>query len=170
MELSELGGKSTHANAIAIKQKLRLIYLDQLHHPPNSNWQVRPEAEFLQLHDTVIGTDRWVIDGNYSKCMPQRFRRATGVILLDAPAYASLFRYLRRSLFERDRLGALEVGRDSVKWKMVHHIVVVSPKNRKRYAAMYREIERTQAVPAIDVGSQPLLSAMGVGTKQQSLR
>jgi adenylate kinase family enzyme len=116
MKLSELGdricilgpsgsGKSTLAHAIARERGLTLVHLDQLHHVPNSNWEMRPEAEFLALHDAAIAGDRWVVDGNYSKCMPQRFRLATGVILLDSSTSASLFRYLRRTLFERDRRG-----------------------------------------------------------------
>ncbi len=65
MELAELGericilgpsgsGKSTLAHAIARNCKLKLVHLDQLHHLPNSNWQMRPEAEFLELHDAAI--------------------------------------------------------------------------------------------------------------------
>jgi hypothetical protein len=81
------------------------------------------------------------MDGNYSICMPQRFRRATGLILLDISMPASLLRYFRRTPFETGRLGALEGGRDSVKWDMIHHIAVVQPKNRKRYRAMFDELD-----------------------------
>ena len=82
-----------------------------------------------------------MIDGNYSVCMPQRFRRATGLILLDVSTVASLLRYFRRTLFEKGRLGALEGGRDSVKWDMVHYIAVTTPRNRKKYQAMFEELE-----------------------------
>jgi adenylate kinase family enzyme len=165
MKLSELGericilgpsgsGKSTLAYAIAQERQLQLVHLDQLHHLPHSNWEARPEAEFFELHDAAIAADRWVIDGNYSKCMPRRFRRATGVILLDSSTSASLFRYVRRTLLERDRYGALEGRQDSIKWQMIHHIVVVTPKNRQRYAAIYRELELPKlflpSLPAID--------------------
>jgi hypothetical protein len=71
------------------------------------------------------------MDGNYSVCMPQRFRRATGLILLDISTPASLLRYFRRTLLETKRHGALEGGRDSIKWDMIHHIAVVTPRNRK---------------------------------------
>jgi adenylate kinase family enzyme len=151
MQLSDLGericilgpsnsGKSTLAAAIARKRGLPAIYLDQLYHLPNTDWAVRPADEFVALHDAAITGDRWVMDGNYSKCMPQRFLRATGLILLDISTPASLFRYCRRTLFGRDRAGDLEGSRDSIKWDMVYHIAVVSPKNRKRYANMFDEI------------------------------
>jgi adenylate kinase family enzyme len=134
-------GKSTLAEAIARKQGLEVVHLDLLYHLPNTDWEVRPADEFLALHDGAITGERWVIDGNYSKCMPQRFLRATGLILLDVSTPASLFRYCRRTIFEPKRVGALEGGRDSIKWGMIHHIVVVSPKNRKRYANMFLDID-----------------------------
>lgn len=93
------------------------------------------------------------MDGNYSICIPQRFRRATGLILLDVSTPVSLLRYFRRSLFETGRLGALEGGRDSIKWDMIHHIAVVQPRNRKRYSAMFDELDlpklRLSSVTAI---------------------
>ena len=151
-ELAELGericilgpsnsGKSTLADAIARKRGLKAIHLDQLYHLPNTDWQARPADEFLALHDEAITGEQWVIDGNYSKCMPQRLERATGLILLDVSTAASLLRYVRRTLFDRARVGALEGGRDSLKWNMVHFIAVVTPARRQHYADVYRQCQ-----------------------------
>lgn len=133
-------GKSTLAHAIGQKRGLQVIHLDQLHHAPNTNWERRPHAEFVALHDEAIGDDQWVMDGNYSKLFPQRLQRATGVILLDVSTLASLFRYGRRTLLEKDRIGTLEGGEDSLKFDMIHHIAVVTPGNRKRYAEIFRQL------------------------------
>jgi adenylate kinase family enzyme len=151
-QLSELGdricilgpsnsGKSTLARAIARKRDLTAIHLDRLYHLPNTDWEMRPKEEFVALHDEAIAGHCWVMDGNYSECMPQRFRRATGLILLDVSTAVSLLRYFRRTLFERKRAGALEGGRESLKWDMIHHIAVVTPGNRWRYAMMFHEID-----------------------------
>jgi adenylate kinase family enzyme len=152
MQLSDLGericilgpsnsGKSTLAEAVARNRGLEVVHLDQLYHFPSTDWEVRPTAEFVALHDAAIAGERWVMDGNYSMCMRQRFLRATGLILLDISTPASVFRYYRRTLFDRERFGALEGGRDSIKWDMIYHIAVVTPKNRKRYANMFHEID-----------------------------
>ena len=151
MTLAELGcricifgpsgsGKSTLAMAIGRSRGLPVVHLDQLHHQPGTDWQPRPLEEFIALHDEAVAGTSWVIEGNYSQCVPLRLGRATGVILLDVPAATSLLRYLRRSWFERDRHGALEGGRDSVKWLMIRHIIVATPPSRKRYAAMFNQI------------------------------
>lgn len=160
MQLQELGdricilgpsnsGKSTLAEAIARKRDLQPIHLDQLHHLPQSNWIPRPHAEFCALHDQALTGERWVMDGNYSKLFPQRFQRATGVILLDVSTTTSLLRYLRRTLFDTVRVGALEGGKDSVKLAMLHHIAIVTPGNRKRYA----EIVGNLTLPTVSLPS-----------------
>ncbi|TGQ87967.1 MULTISPECIES: AAA family ATPase [unclassified Mesorhizobium] len=152
MNLSDLGdricilgpsnsGKSTLADAISRKRGLTPIHLDLLFHLPHTDWVQRPRDEFIALHEAAIAGERWVMDGNYSVCMPQRFRRATGLILLDISTSASLLRYFRRTLFERDRRGGLAGGRDSIKWDMIHHIAVTTPKNRRRYRTMFEQID-----------------------------
>lgn len=160
MDLSDLGdricilgpsnsGKSTLADAIGRKRDVEVIHLDQLFHLPNTDWEARPKDEFIALHDAAIAGEHWVMDGNYSVCMPQRFRRATGLILLDVSTPASLLRYFRRTLFEKERRGALQGGRDSVKWDMIHHIAVATPRNRERYRAMFEQL----ALPRLELSS-----------------
>ena len=133
-------GKSTLATAIGTARGAEVIHLDRLYHHPDSDWEPRPKAQFVALHDHAIEGDSWVIDGNYSSCFPQRFARATGLILLDIPTWTSLARYFRRTLFERHgRAGRLQGARDSVKWTMIRHIALVTPGNRARYAELFRE-------------------------------
>jgi adenylate kinase family enzyme len=133
-------GKSTLAEAIGRKRSLPAIHLDQLFHQPHTDWQPRPEAEFLRLHDEAIEQAQWVMEGNYTRCIAQRLERATGFILLDVSTATSLFRYCRRTWFEHDRRGALEGAMDSLKWQMIHHIAVVTPSSRQRYAEMFGRI------------------------------
>lgn len=134
-------GKSTLANAIARQYGLPAIHLDQLYHLPHTHWEPRQPDESAALHDQAILGDAWVMDGNYSRCMPQRFRRATGIILLDIATPLSLFRYARRCLSSRSRAGALGGGGNHIRWEMIRHIAVVTPGNRKRYAELYRQIQ-----------------------------
>jgi adenylate kinase family enzyme len=126
-------GKSTFAAAIARKLGVPAVHLDQLHHLPNTNWVPRPEEDFARLHDDAILGDAWVMDGNYSRLMPQRLERATGIILLGDNRYANLRRYVVRTLFQRDRVGNLEGNEDSLKWFMVRWIMFTSQKSVRRY-------------------------------------
>jgi len=151
MKLTDLGnricilgpsnsGKSTLAHTIGNRCDLPVTHLDLLFHLPHTNWQPRPWDEFVQLHDQAIEQPNWVIEGNYSKTLPQRLARATGVIVLDVSTLTSLLRYFNRTLFQRHRYGALPGNQDSIKWEMVHHIAVVTHKNRKRYVELYPQL------------------------------
>lgn len=130
-------GKSTLAVALSAKLGLPPVHLDQLHHLPNTDWQPRPEAEFAALHDAAILGERWVMEGNYTRLMPQRLARATGAILITSNHWRRFSRYLKRTLVNRsERAGHLEGAKDSLKWEMVHWILVKTRNNGARYQAM----------------------------------
>lgn len=140
-------GKSKLAVALADRLGVPPVHLDQLRFEPHSDWKQRQDEEFFGLHDEAILGEGWVMDGNYSKVLPQRLARATGLILTADSRWASLYRYFRRSLFERGRAGALEGARDSIKWDMIHWITIRSPMNQKRYR---RDLLATQ-LPFIEL-------------------
>lgn len=126
-------GKSTFAVALANKLGSVPHHLDLLRHLPNTDWVERPDEEFAALHDEAVLGDRWVMEGNYTRLMPKRFARATGIILLGDNRYANFRRYLWRTLFEKQgRVGSLAGDKDSIKWEMVRWILVRQPKLRER--------------------------------------
>lgn len=136
-------GKSTLADAIARKLGIEAIHIDRMCHQPGTDWQQRPKAEFHALHDEAILAGSWVMDGNYTTIMPQRFARATGVIVIDEHFLKRYVRYFRRTLFQRDRVGGLNGGRDSVKWMMIGWIW------KTRNADKYRTMAAASGLPYI---------------------
>ncbi|WP_332701372.1 AAA family ATPase [Devosia sp.] len=129
-------GKSTLAAALSDKLSIPAVHLDQLHHQPHSNWVPRPREEFRALQRAAIAEPAWIMDGNYSALTQERLARATGAIVLDENHWLRLWRYFRRTLFERNRHGALQGSQDSVKWSMIHWVAVASRHNGARYRAM----------------------------------
>ena len=133
-------GKSTLAAALSVRLGLPLVHLDQLQHLPNTDWEPRPEEDFVALHDLAIQKESWVMDGNYSRLMPKRFERATGVILLTSNHWIRLARYLKRTLINPNaRIGQLDGGQERLKWEMIDWIIFKTPKNSRRYENMVRE-------------------------------
>ena len=133
-------GKSTLAVALSERLGVPVVHLDQLRQTPQTDWEQRPEAEFAALHDAAIAEPAWVMDGNYAAYMPQRFDRATGAILLSANRWIRFARYLKRTLRNsRARAGHLDGAKDSVKWSMVHWILVVSPGREQKFARRIKE-------------------------------
>lgn len=133
-------GKSTLAAAIGRARDLPVVHLDQFRHRPGTQWELRPDDEFARLHDAAISAERWVIDGNYSKLLPQRLARATGFVLLDASAGTSLVRYLRRTWGVGKRVGGVEGTRDRVNWEMIHYILGIGQANRRRHRALFDDL------------------------------
>lgn len=125
-------GKSTLASAIGKRQQLPVVHLDQFCHIAGTRSELRSDDEFAELHDAAIGGERWVADGNYSKLLPQRLARATGVILLDISTARSLARYLRRTGGAGVRVGGLEGTTDTFSWDMVGYILHHTRANRRR--------------------------------------
>ncbi|HEY9010594.1 MAG TPA: AAA family ATPase [Devosia sp.] len=142
-------GKSTLAAAIAGKLGSVAYHVDLFRHLPGTDWVQRPDEEFRALHDEAILDERWVMDGNYSALMPQRIARATGIILLGDNRWANFGRYLRRTVFQPNRVGALEGARDSVKWEMIRWVLLVQPKNRERDRMRLRQT----GLPMVEIAS-----------------
>ncbi|WP_065960988.1 AAA family ATPase [Curtobacterium sp. UCD-KPL2560] len=157
MELDDLGpricilgpsnsGKSTLAAAIGRARSLPVVHLDQYRHLPGTQWVERPDGEFARMHAEVLGTERWVIDGNYSRWLPERLQRATGLVLLDASTAASVVRYVRRTLFEPDRAGSLEGTRDRLRVQMIRFLLGPTRKNRIQYRRAFDEFDRPKVL------------------------
>lgn len=138
-------GKSTLAHAIFRITGLTPVFLDRMRFEPHSDWVERPVDDFVAEHDAAILAERWVCEGNYSFALPQRFARATGVIVLWDRRWPAFYRYVRRTLFERGRLGSIDGDRDSLKWLMIHWILVVQPARR----AMYEKLAADSGLPLV---------------------
>lgn len=150
-------GKSTLALAIGRKTGWPVVHLDQLRHLPATDWVQRPDEEFAALHAAAIEPDFWVMEGNYSRLMPPRLARATGIVLLGANRWANLWRYFGRTLFQRQRPGTLEgLTRERLKWSMIHWILVTSPRNLRQY----REALPRSGLPMIEVTNLRELNAL----------
>ncbi|WP_246703964.1 AAA family ATPase [Rhizobium sp. P38BS-XIX] len=133
-------GKSTLAVALSQKLGFPAIHLDQLHHLPHTDWKQRPEPEFAALHDAAILGEQWIMEGNYTRLMPQRFARATGAILINSHHWLRFARYLKRTLINSaNRAGHLEGAKDSIKWEMIHWILVKTRNSGVKYSKILRE-------------------------------
>lgn len=129
-------GKSTMAQAIGQARGCATVHMDQLWHLPNTTWTPRPSQDFAALYEAALAQERWVMEGNYLRFLPQRLARATGIIVLDIPTITSVLRYLQRSWRDSHRYGALEGAKDQVTWAMLRHITVVERGKRKELSRL----------------------------------
>ncbi|KQQ03459.1 MULTISPECIES: AAA family ATPase [unclassified Rathayibacter] len=132
-------GKSTLAVAIGRARGIPIVHLDQYWHLPGTHWVERGADEFALLHAAAVAGDRWVIEGNYSRWLPERLDRATGLIALESTTTATVFRYLRRTWSRQERIGGLEGTRDRVSLAMLRFLLGPSRRSRDRYRRLHDE-------------------------------
>lgn len=132
-------GKSTLADRLGKKFNYPVLHMDKIAHIPHTDWKRRPIAETIQKHNTFIGQDTWIIEGNYTQMMPQRFERADMVIFHKFNRFGCLWRYICRTLKnDKNRAGRLEGGIERLKWSMMDYILFKAPKKIKKYEKLLK--------------------------------
>ena len=90
-------GKSTLAHALSERLNLPLLYLDRVQFTPN--WVERDRKEALELVDTFLAQDNWVIDGTYpSFRQKRRMEEADLILFLDFNRFTCLKQAFHRYL------------------------------------------------------------------------
>lgn len=89
-------GKTTLAAALGPVLGLEVHHLDALRWQPG--WRLRPLSEWHAILGELVAHDAWIIEGNFEQTLEPRLQRADTVILLDFPAWLSLWRVVRRRL------------------------------------------------------------------------
>lgn len=94
-------GKSTLARELGRRLGLPVVHLDTEYWRPG--WVPVPSEEFAETVTKIAAGDAWVIDGNFSRTMDIRLRRADTVIFLDFSRLLCTWRVIRRSLAHRGK-------------------------------------------------------------------
>lgn len=76
-------GKSTFARALRDITGLPLYYLDMIHHKADGTNV--PREEFDSRLSVILGSEQWIIDGNYQRTLRVRLESCDTVFLLDYP-------------------------------------------------------------------------------------
>lgn len=127
-------GKSTLAQALSRKLHIPAYHLDLLAHQAHSNWQRQSDAYLISEHAKILQQPTWIIEGNYSICMPERLQLASAVIWLDSNVYAAAWRYIMRSLRnDPHRPGRLMGATKEFKFWLLKYIFLSYPSNRLKY-------------------------------------
>lgn len=89
-------GKSTLARQLGEKLGIPVVHLDKLFWNPG--WVEKSQEEFDVLHRQELAKEKWIMDGNFNRTMPQRIARCDTVIYLDFSRIACLLGVLKRVL------------------------------------------------------------------------
>jgi adenylate kinase family enzyme len=92
------GGKSTLARELGEALDLPVIHLDSYFWRPG--WVSSPLDEFDAKVLELAQADRWIIDGNYSRTLPERIERADMIIWIDVSRVHALWRVAKRAIMQ----------------------------------------------------------------------
>ena len=89
-------GKSTLARKLGEKTGLPVVHLDKLFWKPG--WESVSQEEFDILHRQELAKERWILDGNFDRTMPERLARCDTVVYLDFSRVTCLLGVAKRIL------------------------------------------------------------------------
>lgn len=114
-------GKSRMARSLGEKLDLPVVHLDQLWWKPG--WENVTVQAFDEKLNAVLKTEKWIIDGNFSRTMPMRLRYCDTILYLDYSRWQCLLGMLQRVIGSYGKVrpdmadGCPErFDRDFVKW------------------------------------------------------
>ena len=87
-------GKSTFALNLSQKTGNPLYHLDRYFFV--ENWVERDKQEFLQIQQSLVDQDRWIIDGNSIRSLGMRYARADLVLYFNYPRWLCYWRVFKR--------------------------------------------------------------------------
>lgn len=89
-------GKSTLSQKLGSILHLPIIHLDKHYWKPN--WVPTPNEEWDQTVEEFTMRDEWIMDGNYSRTLDTRLKRADLIIFLDMPMLLCMYRVIKRRI------------------------------------------------------------------------
>ena len=135
-------GKSTLSRKLGEITGLPVVHLDQIFWSPG-NWQHISREEFDAVLETETAKDRWIIDGNYDRTIPQRLMRCDTVIYLDFSRLRCMLGWMGR-VIRNWGTARPDMAPGCAEWfdpEMAAFIWNFNKKNRKRYHQMLKEAD-----------------------------
>ena len=125
-------GKSRLARELKEKLGLPVIHLDQLWH--KEGWNHITREEFDSRLAMAMNMDRWIIDGNYSRTIPQRLPKCDTIIYLDFDRWECLLGMCQRVLgsYGKVRPDMADGCPERFNWEFVKYIWNFNKNNRVR--------------------------------------
>lgn len=117
-------GKSTFARKLETKTALPLIHLDFYYHDKRHGYYYDNEAWRLRAAE-FAHSDKWIIDGNFSKTLATRLKRADTIFYFDMPTYIAIKGIIRRWINRKNtkRLDMPDDWQEKLNWEFFWYVL-----------------------------------------------
>lgn len=93
-------GKTTLSLRLASLLRVKAIHLDSLFW--RTGWSPTPRSEWLEIVESIVHEDEWIMDGTYESSLSRRIPAAEAAIVLYRSRWACLRNVVRRKLATDD--------------------------------------------------------------------
>ncbi|WP_074087960.1 DNA topology modulation protein [Paenibacillus sp. P32E] len=147
-------GKSTLSRKLGGILKLPVIHLDTYFW--NANWVPKENAEWDQIVERFTYEDQWIIDGNYSRTMDSRIKRADLIVFLDMPRVLCMYRIFKRRIMyhKKARPDMNEECPEKIDWDFVKWVWNYRTRSRKNTIKKLERIQEPQQVITLKTRKQ----------------
>ncbi|MDF2722448.1 MAG: ATPase [Paenibacillus sp.] len=139
-------GKSTLSRKLGNLLHLPVIHLDKYYWKPN--WEATPNEEWDRTIEQFVQRDEWIMDGNYSRTMDVRIKRADLIIYLDMPTYLCLYRILKRRIMynKQTRPDLNEHCPEKLDWAFIKWVWSYRKKSRMKTIRKLEQVQEDKQV------------------------
>lgn len=89
-------GKTTFARKLASALPAEYVEMDRIFWLPN--WTEPTDQVFFQKLEAALETDRWALDGNYTRTIPLKWKNVETVIWMDLSFSRTVYQAFRRAM------------------------------------------------------------------------
>ena len=132
-------GKTTLAQQLSNILKIPAIHLDSVNFKPN--WEKIPSEERDEKILERVKEDYWIIDGNYSSTLKERFDKADLIIWLDYTTFAQLKGIFKRFIkFYHTERPEIPGCRERLDFTFVKYVLTYNKKSRQKIVDGIKDI------------------------------
>ena len=139
-------GKSTLARKLGEKTGLPVVHLDKLFWKPG--WVEMERDAFDALLRRELAKDKWIMDGNFNRTMPERIARCDTIIYLDFNRVTCLLGVMKRILMTygtvRPDMG--EGCPERIDFEFFKWVWNFNKNKREKYYKLLNEAEGVQTI------------------------
>ena len=139
-------GKSTLARKMGEVLDIPVVHLDKLFWKPN--WVETSREEFDALLAQELAKDKWIMDGNFNRTMPERIKRCDTIIYLDFSRVACLMGVVKRVIttYGTVRPDMGEGCPERIDFEFMKWVWNFNKNKRESYYKMLNEVENIETI------------------------
>ena len=139
-------GKSTLARKLGEVLDLPVVHLDKLFWKPN--WVETSREEFDALLAQELAKDKWIMDGNFNRTMPERIKRCDTIIYLDFSRVVCLMGVVKRVIttYGTVRPDMGEGCPERIDFEFMKWVWNFNKNKRESYYKMLNEVEGIETI------------------------